>query len=155
DYTRKELGHWVERRVPIPAPGFFVERAANETKKPADPIELGALGELVRNATLVMEVGVLKLPKDVSLDEAYASYNSHYVMNGNTLIAVRRLVIKQNRVPVSEWDSYKKFAKAVYDDVGARMELEPAAGEKSEAEKKTEGADASSAQPAGQSSQGN
>lgn len=153
DYIRKELGHWAEHRTGVPAPGFFVERAANQTKKPADPIELGALGELVRTATLVIQVGVLKVPKDVSLDEPYASYNSHYAMNGNTLTAERRLVIKQNRVPLSEWDAYKKFAKAIYDDVGASMELEPVAREETKGEKKTGGADATKEQPAAQATQ--
>ena len=135
DYTRKELGHWAEHRTGVPAPGFFVERAANETRKPADPIELGALGEITRNATVVMDVGVIKLPADVALSEPYAGYISHYAMNGNTLTAVRRLMIKQNRVPVSEWESYKKFAKAIYDDVGASIQLEPTTSEQTEPKK--------------------
>jgi tetratricopeptide (TPR) repeat protein len=123
DYTRKNYSDWDNHRMLAPLPVFGLEGAAVQEKKPADPVALGGLGDLVYSANITLPVDVEGLQSDVSLKEAYADYESTYSHVGNVLMAKRRLKIKQNGVPIASWDNYKKFSKAISDDWGSYTEL--------------------------------
>lgn len=129
DYTRKNYSDWDQHRIIAPLPVTGLEGASVQEKKPADPVLLGGLGELVFTANIKLPMEVEKLPADISLQEPYADYTSRYSHVGNVVLMTRRLKIKQNEVPLASWDAYKKFSKALSDDWGAYTELY-AAGEK-------------------------
>ena len=128
DYTRKKYSDWENHRIGAPLPFTGLEGAAVLEKKPADPVLLGGLGELVYTAKITVPTDVEMLPTDVSLKEPYADFSSTYSHVGNVLLAKRQLKIKQNEVPLASWESYKKFSKALVDDWDARAELYAAAG---------------------------
>ena len=129
DYTRKEYGgDWENHRVIAPLPPLGVESAANQDKKPSEAVFLGAPGEVVYTAKIELPVHVIKLPSDVKLTEPWADFQSQYAADGTSLTVTRRMIIKQDSVPLAQWEEYKKFAKAVLDDWGAWIELYSVAG---------------------------
>ena len=138
DYTRKKYSDWDNHRLTAPLPPTGLEGASIQEKKPADPVQLGGLGELVYTAKITLPSDVVKLPSDVSLKESFADYDSNYTHGGDVLIAKRRLKIKENEVPLADWDDYKKFSKALSDDWGAYTDLYANAGEGKTADKAAE-----------------
>jgi tetratricopeptide (TPR) repeat protein/transglutaminase-like putative cysteine protease len=141
DYTRKKYSDWENHRMIAPLPPTGLEGAAVQEKKPADPVLLGGLGEVVYTANITLPVDVEGLQSDVSLKETYADYQSSYSHVGNVLLVKRRLKIKQNEVPLASWDNYKKFSKALSDDWSAYTTLYAASG----SDKSVSGGGASSA----------
>ena len=123
DYTRKNYSDWDNHRMIAPLPVMGLEGAAVQEKKPADPVVLGGVGEIVYTANIKLPVDVEKLQSDLSLKEPYAEFDSTYSHVGDVLMVKRRLKIKQNEVPLAAWDNYKKFSKALSDDWGGYTNL--------------------------------
>jgi transglutaminase-like putative cysteine protease len=104
-------------RVPLPFPPFEIETAINDDRKPREPVDIGPMGQIVYRATLDLPPGyetVGSSKQDISND--FAEYHSRYSITGGVLTAERKLVIKKAQLPVSEWEKYLKFGKAIRDD---------------------------------------
>ncbi len=124
DYTRKDFGDWPNRRMTPPLPPFGIEAADGESSKPSEPLLLGAPGDVVYRARIELPAGyTFTPPTRVDLVTDYAEYHAEYGTEKGVLTAVRRLVIKQAKVPLSQWDGYLKFRKAVSDDEGFWISL--------------------------------
>ena len=124
DYTRKDYSDWSNRRITPPMPPFGVEvRSGDEDKKPKEPVVLGAPGEIVHRARVQMPADTYNLPKDVDLTTDFADYHSTYEIKDGVLIAERRLVLKKDKVPLAEWEAYRKFGKLVADDEDSWINL--------------------------------
>ena len=117
DYTRKEFSDWANRRIQ-PATMPFLFPSADDDDKPSDEVNLGA--PHVETSHSVIELPsayTAELPKSVKYSTTFASYQADYKLDEkNHLITDRRVEIMQSKVPVSDWDTYKKFAKNVQDD---------------------------------------
>jgi len=59
---------------------------------------------------------VPKLPRNVDLKEDFADYHASYAVKDGVLTTERVFIVKLREVPVSEYEAYKKFSKAVADD---------------------------------------
>jgi tetratricopeptide (TPR) repeat protein/transglutaminase-like putative cysteine protease len=118
DYTRKNYGDWENGRIIAPFPPIGLEGLRLIEKKPTEPFELGAPGEITYKAKVELPTGrdATLLPKDANVDAPFAKFESKYLMEGNSLVITRHLVIKQHEVPVQGWEALKKFSKAVADD---------------------------------------
>ncbi len=117
DYTRKEYGDWENRRITPPMPPMGIESSPPDQKKPEEPFLLGAPGDVVYRAKLELPAGYTAVaPKNVDLVQPYAEYHAAYAIEDGVLSAVRRLTIKQKEVPLSAWEDFKQFRKAVSDD---------------------------------------
>ena len=115
DYTRKDFGDWPNRKFfpPLQAFGF---PDAGETK-PAEPISLGPASEAnFRSKTQLPEGYTLIPPDKINMINGYAEYHARYSLEKGVFTAERRIVTKGLDVPVSQWESYRKFVKAVNDD---------------------------------------
>ena len=124
DYTRKGYGDWPNRRITLPLPTFGVEGGDDEKAKPTEPVFLGAQGDIVYRSTVELPAGYTVTPPDkLDLITDYAEYHAQYGFEKNILTAVRRFVIKKSEVPLSEWDNYRKFCKALADDRGHWIDL--------------------------------
>lgn len=123
DYTRKDYSDWKERRITPPMPPFGVEVRGDEDKKPTEPVTLGAPGDLVYRARVELPADAFNLPRDVDLTTDFADYHSTYKIKDDVLIAERRLVVKKDRVPLAEWEAYRKFGKHVADDEDSWIHL--------------------------------
>ncbi|HEU5336653.1 MAG TPA: DUF3857 domain-containing protein [Terriglobales bacterium] len=125
DYTRKDYSDWKDRLITPPMPPFGVEtRSGDDDKKPKKPVVLGAPGEVVHRARVQMPAGYTpKLPKNVDLTTDFADYHSTYSLKDGVLIAERRLIMKKAKVPLAEWEAYRKFGKSIADDEDSWINL--------------------------------
>ncbi len=78
---------------------------------------LGVTGEVHFESRVELPKGYSpEIPGNLDLKEDFAEYHASYSVKDGTLIALRRCVVKLTEVPISEYETYKKFSKAVSDD---------------------------------------
>src|SRR5579872_264740 len=112
-YTRKDYPNWSGRQISSPLPPFL----GQTPEKPGNPIILGELGTLQYESHVELPKGYSpELPANLDLKEDFAEYHASYAVKDGVLTTDRRFVIKLREVPLSEYEKYKKFAKAVGDD---------------------------------------
>jgi len=117
DYVRKNYGGWDDHQItpPIP-PGMGVE-SGKDAKKPKESVLLGAPGEIAFESKLSLPSGyTVEAPKGLDLVEPYAEYHATSKVENDVLISSRRLVIKRTEVALDDWESFRDFGKAIYDD---------------------------------------
>jgi tetratricopeptide (TPR) repeat protein len=113
-YTRKDYPNWSGRQISSPLPPMI---APAPDTKPSHPILLGVAGEIKYESRVELPKGYsAELPKDVDLKQDFADYHASYSTKNGVLTTERRLSVKLREVPVSEFEAYKEFAKAVSDD---------------------------------------
>jgi tetratricopeptide (TPR) repeat protein/transglutaminase-like putative cysteine protease len=116
DYERKEYTDWKDRQITPPMPPMGVE-SDKDTKKPPDPVQLGALGEVVYRAKLTLPPGyAADAQPAVDLVRPYAEYHAAYSIKDGVLSATRRLVVKKHEIDLSSWEDFRDFGKAISDD---------------------------------------
>jgi tetratricopeptide (TPR) repeat protein len=117
DYLRKDYGNWESKEIPVPLPPLGIEASGLIVKAPRKPIPLGAVCEIVYESKVELPAGAkIEPPQQVSLSESFADYAATSQFSAGILTTIRRLVIKKTEVPVKDWESLRKFAKAVNDD---------------------------------------
>jgi hypothetical protein len=117
-YTRDKYSEWDDRRIgpPFPSVGWELVPGVKNTK-PADDVEIGSPGEQVYTASVQMPAGWHVFPPmGIDLKEDWAEYHSKYNFANGTFTAERRLVFKQEKVPLNDWDKYNRFREAIYGD---------------------------------------
>jgi len=116
DYLRKNYSDWEHSQITPPLPPMGVE-ASKDSKKPQESVLLGGLGEVVYNSKITLPPGYFTVaPKGTDLVKNYAEYHSTANLKGGVLTSSRRLVVKKNEVELAEWEDYRDFGKAIYDD---------------------------------------
>jgi hypothetical protein len=118
DYTREKFGEWDAHRIfpALPSTGVGLGPGIKE-KKPADDVDLGSPGVLVYSSSIELPKGYgLVAQKNVSLKEDWVEYSSTYSFKDGIFTAERRLTIKKTKVPLSDWDKYLDFRRAIYAD---------------------------------------
>jgi Flp pilus assembly protein TadD len=125
DYTRKKYSDWENGRITPPFPYMGIEALYLIEKKPKEPTELGAPGEVLYTARIEFGTSedIKLLPTDANVDAPFAAYQSKYVMQGKTLVVTRKLTIKLHEVPIAGWEALQKFSKAVSDDKDQWIDL--------------------------------
>ncbi len=124
DYTRKEYSDWTNRRIQPPMMPFGMP-SAEDDDKPADVVTLGAPHVEVSHSVIELpQAYTAVLPKSVKYSTAFATYEADYKFDDkNHLVAERRVEVLESKVPVSEWDAYKKFVKNIQDDQARFVQL--------------------------------
>ena len=113
-YTRKDYPDWSNRRINSPLPPIL---NPGSDAKPSHPVLLGTLGDVDFEARVELPKGYSPdIPAGVNLKEDFAEYHASYAIKNGVLTTKRQAVIKLHEIPLSEYDAYKKFAKAVSDD---------------------------------------
>ena len=118
-YNRKEFGDWANRQITLPCPPMSLPDPPSEadTPKHPKPIQLGSPLEALNS-------GNMKLPSNshphllpsLDLHEPFADYHTAYSVSNGILHFERRLTIKSREVMPAQFDSYRKFTKAITDD---------------------------------------
>jgi tetratricopeptide (TPR) repeat protein len=113
DYKREKAGDWdnykiIPQLMPVSLPRL------DEKEPPVRAIELGAPGVEISTASMKLPDGWgVELPEAVHAKSAYATYDETYRFDKGTLYTERRVEVLQEKVPVADWKSYKKFADKV------------------------------------------
>ena len=112
-YTRKDYPNWSSREISSPLPPFL----GQTPDKPTNPIILGEPGSVHYESHIELPKGYSPdLPATVDLKEDFAEYHASYAVKDGVLTTDRRFVIKAREVPVTQYEAYNKFAKAVGND---------------------------------------
>ena len=121
-YTRKDFPDWSNRRVVCAVPPFGLPILDT---KPSHPVWLGSAERLHYESHMELPKGYSpELPAAVDLKEDFAEYHSSYSVKDGILTADRILVVKLREVPVENYETYKRFAKAVADDYALYVALQ-------------------------------
>jgi tetratricopeptide (TPR) repeat protein len=116
-YTRKDYPEWSSRRISSPLPPITLPPISDKDDMPPHPIWLGSPSEIRLESRVELPKGYAPdLPNNVTLNENFAEYHASYSVKDGVLITERRLVWKIREVPLSQYDAYKKFNKALADD---------------------------------------
>lgn len=131
DYTREKYYKWDDTATshwigpPLPPMGGELGPGVKE-KKPADDPDLGATGETIYRSSIQVPAGwSMTVPKEFNIVEDWAEYHSKYSFADGIFTAERRVLIKKNSVPLSEWDKYLAFRRALDEDFGNQVLLWP------------------------------
>jgi Domain of Unknown Function with PDB structure (DUF3857)/Transglutaminase-like superfamily len=130
DYTREKFSDWDNHRISPAVPSIGWELAPGVKQvKPADDVEIGSPGEQDYVSSIQLPADwSLYPPSNVDLKEDWAEYHASYSVKDGTFHAERRLVIKQDKVPLDQWDKYLQFRRAIYQD-SSHMAMLSAPGE--------------------------
>jgi hypothetical protein len=125
DYTREKFGEWDDHRIfpAMPPTGWSLSPGVKE-KKPADDVDIGSPGEQVYVSNITLPKGFMLVPeRDVDLKQDWAEYHSTSTFVNGVYHAERRLVFRQDKVPLADWDKYLDFRRAIYADEDANVYL--------------------------------
>jgi len=118
DYLRKNFGDWENHHTlsPLPPMGLEVTKDAKD-KKPQEPVLLGGLGKVIYRSRVELPEGYqVVAPPRCHLTEPYAEYSGNTVLEGGVMTTNRELLIKKTEVPLTDWEEYRKFGRALSDD---------------------------------------
>ena len=118
DYKREKLSQWDDRRISPSLPPVGIELAPGVKQiKPADDVDLGSPGELVYKSKMQFPKGWIVIPQQsADVVDDWAEYHAKYEFSDGVFSAERRLVIKKDKVPLSDWDKYLDLRRGVYAD---------------------------------------
>jgi len=124
DYNRKDYSDWENRRITPPFPPMLMPSLRDNQTSFGSPVWLGSPGESDLEATIQMPDGYRpELPGALDVTRDFAEYHSSYELKKGVLTAKRRLIVKLREVPVSEFEEYKSFRKALEDEQNRHVVL--------------------------------
>jgi tetratricopeptide (TPR) repeat protein len=122
-YKRKDYPDWINHHLSPPLPPVTLPNYRDDESKPTVPVWLGAAGEVELRSQVELPKGYTPvLPSAVNLKEDFAEYHATYTVKDGKLVTERHLITKLHEIPVSEYESFKKFRKAIDDDHNAYVE---------------------------------
>jgi len=120
NYNRKEYGDWENRRIIAPFPPVFLPPLPDDkdAAKTSKPLKLGSPFESVYRGTMTLPANSHPhLLPSLDLHESFGEYRSLYSLSNGVLHFERHLVTKSREVIPSQFEAYRKFAKAITADV--------------------------------------
>jgi tetratricopeptide (TPR) repeat protein len=130
DYHREKAGDWDNLRI-IPQLAPVELPTVDEKEPPVQALQLGTPRTETSTAEMKLPAGwTAELPEAVHEKSAYATYDLSYRLDKGTLYLDRKIVVLQDKIPVSDWKTYKKFADAVGLGNEVYVQLRRAGGDK-------------------------
>jgi tetratricopeptide (TPR) repeat protein len=113
DYKREKSGDWDNYKI-IPQLAPVSLPKPDEKEPPVRAIQLGVPRLETSTAEMKLPEGWgVELPEAVHAKSVYVTYDETYRFEKGTLYAERKIEVLQDRVPVNDWKSYKKWADTV------------------------------------------
>ena len=124
DYTRANYSDWSNHRVWPPLFGIPLPFSEEGAEKPSEATFVNAPGEIRYAATLHLPKDFsAELPTSTTAHSGFATYTSRYSVKDGVLSASPQLLVGKSKVPLSDWDEYRKFAKQMSDDQNQWIQL--------------------------------
>jgi tetratricopeptide (TPR) repeat protein len=118
-YHRPEYSNWKERQISLPVPPLGLPALAEKRKTLNEPVSLGVPIELNYEAKVKLPKGMRPLlPRNVSVEEDFASYTATYSFQDGVLSGVRRLKILAGEIPGSKRTAYSRLVDSLVEDQG-------------------------------------
>lgn len=124
NYTRKEYSDWANRRIGPPFPGIRLPDVPEDEEKHPKPIKLVSSTDIVYEATVKLPANSNPtLPPAVHFDGDLGTYQADYAFSDGVLHVKRVETRKVREVLPAQMDGYKKWKKAIDDDVETYIPL--------------------------------
>jgi hypothetical protein len=116
-YHRPEYSNWKEHQITLPLPPLILPALGEKRKSLAEPVALGSPGEITYEAKVKFPKGMRPVvPKNVNVQEDFASYTATYSFEDGVLTGVRQLKTRMNEIPGSKRAAYSKFVDEMVAD---------------------------------------
>ncbi len=125
--TDKDFIDWTKKKVEVTLPLSQVglPDSGEDDAADAEPIKLGPPGEHRFSTKLALpEKYKVKVPVSFSIQRDYGEYEASYKLEGHTLTAERRLLMRERELAAARARDYKAFRNAVLSDVAQQITLE-------------------------------
>lgn len=126
DYVRKNYADWESsKQIISPLPPMGVEfPKESPVKKPLEPYPLNGPGTIIYRSRLELPPGYkATAPASCHLVQPFAEYSDDTRIEDGVMTTNRKLVIRKSEVPLSDWEEFRKFGRAVSDDEYAFVRL--------------------------------
>jgi tetratricopeptide (TPR) repeat protein len=125
--SRSDFLNWSSKKLKLELP-FPVLRLSAYTGRKAGskkPIELGPPVDISYSLKLTLPSRYqARLPVPLKVTRDYAEYVADYKLEGQTLIGVRSLRLRQRELPAERLQDYRAFAAATKSDAAQTLSLE-------------------------------
>lgn len=129
DYVPKNYSDWADKRITPPFPFADLPGLPQINAQPPQPLVLGDPEDLDFSAMIELPKGYAPtIPKPLDLTRPFASYHSADAFKDGILTAKRRASTTIEEVPVTQLDAYRKFQKAVSDNISSYIALTSGSG---------------------------
>jgi tetratricopeptide (TPR) repeat protein len=126
DLSSDDFLNWssTKSKLSLPLPHFNLN-AVNPKKQTTKPIDLGLPIEVIYRLKLTIPSKYqVRLPVSLNVNRDYATYSSNYKLEGNVLIAERKLNLRQREIPAERLQDYSAFIAAARSDEAQTLSLE-------------------------------
>jgi len=127
DFTSDDFLDWSTKkaRVAIPLPSLHLAQIDADKQEGSKPIQLGPPIDIVYRVKISFPVQYqTRLPLPLKVTRDYADYSSTYTLQGNTLVAERRLRLRQHELPAARVQDFRAFVAAARADEGQTLAIE-------------------------------
>lgn len=130
DVSKVNFLDWSKKKTDIALPLVqfnLPDVSADDTDADGEPLKLGPKAEYSYQITLELPAKyTAHAPLAFSLKRDYAEYQATYKIEGTAFIAGRKLIVRQDELPVSRSADYESFRRAVGADLGQQLSVESA-----------------------------
>jgi tetratricopeptide (TPR) repeat protein len=127
DFTSDDFLDWSTKkaRVEIPLPSLHLAQIDASKQESSKPIQLGPPIDIVYRVKISFPAQYqTRLPLPLKVTRDYADYSSTYTLQGNTLVAERRLRLRQHELPAARVQDFRAFVAAARADEGQTLAIE-------------------------------
>src|SRR5579872_3727991 len=130
DVSKVNFLDWSKKKTEIALPLVqfnLPDVSGNDSDNDADaePLKLGPKAEYAYQIKLQLPAKyTAHLPLAFSLKRDYAEYDASYKVDGDVFTAGRKLVLRQDELPLARSSDYESFRRAVSADLAQRLSVE-------------------------------
>ena len=127
DFTSDDFLDWSTKkaRVAIPLPSLHLAQIDADKQESSKPIQLGPPIDIVYRVKISFPAQYqTRLPLPLKVTRDYADYSSTYTLEGNTLVAERKLRLRQHELPAARVQDFRAFVAAARADEGQTLAIE-------------------------------
>jgi tetratricopeptide (TPR) repeat protein/transglutaminase-like putative cysteine protease len=130
DVSKVNFLDWSKKKTDIALPLVqfnLPDVSSDDNEADAEPMKLGPKAEYSYQITLELPAKyTARAPLAFSLKRDYAEYQATYKIEGTAFIAGRKLIVREDELPVSRAADYESFRRAVGADLGQQLSVESA-----------------------------
>jgi len=130
DFTSDDFLDWSSRKtkVAVPLPSLHLAEVAADKQESSKPFPLGPPIDITYRLKLSLPSQYqTRLPLPLTVKRDYAEYSSTYKLEGNTLLAERKFLLREHELPASRVQDYRAFVAAARADEAQTISMETSA----------------------------
>ena len=119
DFTSDDFLDWSSKKekIAVPLPSLHLAQIDADKAESSKPIQLGPPIDIDYRVKLTLPSQYqTRLPLPLKVSRDYADYSSTYTLEGNTLVAERKLRLRQHELPATRVQDFRAFVAAARAD---------------------------------------